>query len=158
MSVVFPPCYVAPVAAPGSSTSSTQGWPGQRLGLPQAGSGAVAGWGRRVLALFIDWVASSLAVSVFTGHSVLTPLGGYERWLPLVVFAIEVIALTATLGGSAGQLVTKVQVRRLDGARVDVLRVIGRTVLLCLVVPAVIYNADQRGLHDLAVDSIAVRR
>ncbi len=111
-----------------------------------------------MLALVIDWIASTLAASVFTGHSVLSPLVGWERWLPLTVFAVETIVLTATLGGSAGQLVTRVQVRRLDGARLDLLRATGRTLLLCLVIPPVIYNNDQRGLHDLAVDSVAVRR
>lgn len=118
----------------------------------------MAGWGRRVIAIFIDWIASTLTVSVLTGNSVLSPQGGYERWLPLTVFAIETIILTATMGGSAGQLVCRVQVRRLSGARLDLLRAAGRTILVCLVIPAVIYNADQRGLHDLAVDSIAVRR
>lgn len=173
MSVVFPPCYVAPVAAaggqepvarepaaPAGPAAGEQQWAGQRLGLPQSGPGAVAGWGRRLLAIFVDWIASSLAVSVFTGHSVLTPLEGWGRWLPLTVFAMETIVLTATLGGSAGQLVTRVQVRRLGSAaaRLDPLRATARTLLVCLVIPPLIFNADQRGLHDLAVDSIAVRR
>ncbi len=111
-----------------------------------------------MLAIFLDWVASSLAVSVFTGHSILWPAEGLERWLPLTVFAVETIVLTATLGGSAGQLITRVQVRRLNGARLDPIRAAARTALICLVIPAVIYDSDQRGLHDLAVDSIAVRR
>lgn len=174
MSTVFPPCYVAPVAAPSEQTQpakpdeaiqpteagsgSGQAWPGERLGLPPSGTGAVAGWGRRVLALFIDWFASTLAVSVFTGHSALSPAEGFERWLPLIVFAIETIALTASLGGSAGQLLVRIQVRRLGGGRLDLPRSLARTVLLCLVIPPVIYNADQRGLHDMAVGSVAVRR
>lgn len=111
-----------------------------------------------MLALFIDWIASTLVVSFFTGRSVLSPPEGFDRWLPLAVFAIEAIALTATLGGSAGQLLMRVQVRRLTGARLDPLRAAARTALICLVIPAVIYNGDQRGLHDLATDSIAVRR
>jgi hypothetical protein len=37
-----------------------QEYAGQRLGLPQEGPGSVAGWGRRVAALFIDWFASLL--------------------------------------------------------------------------------------------------
>jgi len=66
--------------------------------------------------------------------------------------------LTVTLGGSAGQLVLRVQVRRVNGGRLDVWRAVVRTLLICLVIPPVIYNRDQRGLHDLAVDSVAVRR
>ena len=114
MSPVFPPCYVAAVEAP-----TEHDWPGGRLGLPQSGPGAVAGWGRRLLAIFIDWVLSALAVSVFTGRSFFSPPEGLDRWFPLTVFAIEVAVLTATLGGSAGQLILRVQVRRLDGRRLD---------------------------------------
>ena len=158
MSCLFPPCYVAAVTAPTGPGSAARDWPGQRLGLPQSGSGAVGGWGRRVLAIFIDWILSTLAVSVFTGHSFWTPPEGAAQWYPLIVFAVEVCVLTVTLGGSAGQLVSRVQVRRVNGGRLDVWRAVVRTLLICLVIPPVIYNRDQRGLHDLAVDSVAVRR
>src|SRR3954463_5957874 len=117
MSTVFPPCYVADVEAP-----SDQTWPGERLGLPRSGPGAIAGWGRRILALFVDWVLSSLVASVITGRSVASPAEGLERWLPLIIFALEVWVLTATLGASAGQLVAGVNVRRVNGGRLDALR------------------------------------
>jgi len=48
-------------------------------------------------------------------------------------------------------------VRRLDGGRVAWLWVLVRTVLLLLVIPAVVYDRDQRGLHDKAAGAIAVR-
>ena len=38
------------------------------------------------------------------------------------------------------------------------MRAFVRTLLILLVIPAVIYNRDQRGLHDLAADSVVVRR
>src|SRR5512134_1525624 len=34
------------------------GAPGERLGLPESGSGAAASYGRRLVALFIDWALS----------------------------------------------------------------------------------------------------
>jgi hypothetical protein len=49
-------------------------------------------------------------------------------------------------------------VRRVGGGSLDPIRALLRTVLILLVIPAVIYNRDQRGLHDLAVDSVVVRR
>jgi hypothetical protein len=38
------------------------GYPGERLGLPEEGSGSIAGWGRRIGALVIDWVICTWAV------------------------------------------------------------------------------------------------
>jgi uncharacterized RDD family membrane protein YckC len=65
--------------------------------------------------------------------------------------------LTSLAGGSAGQLLLRIRVVRTDGSRLDPARVLLRTVLICLVVPPVVYNPDQRGLHDLATDAVAVR-
>lgn len=142
---------------PATGVPGDQEWPGQRLGLPQSGRGAVAGWGRRIVALIIDWALSMLAVGAFIGRDVW--LGkGVGQWGPLAVFAVEVWLLTSLLGASAGQLVMRLVIRRTTGESLDPLRALIRTVLICLVVPAVIYNRDQRGLHDLAVDSIALRR
>ena len=133
-------------------------YPGRRLGLPREGSGAVAGWGKRVLALVIDWVLSMLAASVFYGQDFWAGGDPLAPWAPLAVFALEATVLTALLGGSAGQLMVGVTVRRLDGSPLDPIRALARTLLICIVIPPVIYNTDQRGLHDLAVDSIALRK
>jgi hypothetical protein len=125
--------------------------------MPATGPGAVAGWGRRLVALVIDWGLSLLVASGIQ-HIGLWDGAGAQQFAPLVVFAVEVWVLTTLVGGSAGQLVIGVIVRRTSGARLDVARALLRTVLICLVIPAVIYNRDQQGLHDLAVDSITVRR
>lgn len=132
-------------------------WPGQRRGLPRDGPGAVAGWGRRLLALIIDWALSLFAVGAFIGPDVWTGRGA-AQWAPLVVFAFEVWILTTLVGGSAGQLIVGVRIRRTAGEPLDIFRALLRTALICLVIPPLVYNRDQQGLHDLAVDSIAVRR
>ncbi len=132
-------------------------WPGRRRGLPADGTGAVAGWGRRLLALLIDWVLSLFAVAAFLGSDVWTGRGT-AQWAPLVVFAFEAWILTTLVGGSAGQLVVGVRVRRTSGEPLDIFRALLRTLLICLVIPPLVYNPDQQGLHDLAVDSIALRR
>lgn len=130
--------------------------------MPESGPGAVAGWGRRFAALGIDWAMSTLAATALFGRAVLIPPDGGRTFLeifgPTVVFAIEVWVLTTLLGGSAGQLVLRVQVRRVNGSPLDAGRALVRTLLILLVIPPLIFNRDQQGLHDLAVDSIAVRR
>ncbi len=137
---------------PGGTT-----YPGQRLGLPATGRGAIAGWPRRILALFVDWIASLLVAGFFVGPGVLSS-DGAESWTTLLVFFVEVSLFTALVGASFGQLLAKVAVVRLDGRPVSLLAAMVRTLLICAVVPPVIYNRDQRGLHDLAVGSVTVRR
>ena len=132
-------------------------YPGQRLGLPASGRGAVAGWPRRILALFLDWFASLLVTGLLVGPAGLTSEGG-ESWVTLLVFWLEGSIFTALSGGSFGQLLTRVAVVRLDGRPVSLLLALVRTLLVCAVVPPVIYNRDQRGLHDLVAGTVAVRR
>jgi uncharacterized RDD family membrane protein YckC len=66
--------------------------------------------------------------------------------------------LTPLAGGSFGQLLTRVAVVRLDRTPVTLLVALLRTLLICLVIPPVIYNRDRRGLHDLVAGTITVRR
>lgn len=132
-------------------------YPGARRGLPESGPGAVASWGRRVLALCIDWGLSLLAASALVGRPLWTGSSS-GQWLPLAVFAVEVWVLTTLLAGSAGQLICRVTVRRTSGRPLDLLRALVRTLLICAVVPPIIYNRDRQGLHDMAVDSITLQR
>ena len=132
-------------------------YPGQGLGLPVEGPGAVSGWGRRVLGLVVDWVASLLVAGVFAGRGVLESQD-WRAWLPMIVFLAESGLLVALLGASFGQLLVRVAVVRLDRKPVSLLRALLRTLLICLVVPPLVFNRDQRGLHDLATGTVTVRR
>lgn len=117
-----------------------------------------ASWPRRVLALVIDWVASTLVVILLIG-----PAGWLEDpasgFYVLGVFALESTVLSALLGGSFGKLATRLRVVRDDGSGrpLDLLRCLVRAVLVCLVIPPIVYRPDGRGLHDLAVGSRTIR-
>ncbi len=139
----------APAAAPS--------YPGQRLGLPEHGPGSIAGWGVRVLALAVDWIASMLVAAAFFGTAVWTG-PGFAEWAPMLVFLIEATVFTALMGGSFGQLLTRVTVRRLDGRPLSLLAALLRTALICLVIPPLVFNRDQRGLHDMASGAVTLRR
>jgi uncharacterized RDD family membrane protein YckC len=130
---------------------------GQRLGLPETGRGSVASWGRRILALCVDWFASILVAGAIVGPGVMSSRG-WEAWMPLLVFLVEGSVLTPLVGGSFGQLLLRVAVVRLDRRPVNLLVAVLRTLLICLVVPPVIYNRDRRGLHDLVAGTVTVRR
>jgi uncharacterized RDD family membrane protein YckC len=110
-----------------------------------------------VVALFVDWIACLLVASAFAGSAVMGSHGA-ESWLPLLVFLVEATVLTALVGGSFGQLLLRIAVVRVDRRPLTLLTALLRTFLICLVVPPVIYNRDQRGLHDLATGTVTVRR
>lgn len=135
--------------------------PGERLGLPLEGRGSVARIGARTVALLIDWL---LAVTVVTVVSAGTLGFGADQgvatrsgWTCLFVFFVAVSAFTWLTGASVGQRLLRIHIVRLSGQPLGFLRTLLRTALLCLVIPAVIYDRDGRGLHDKAVGTVAVR-
>ena len=116
----------------------------------------MATWIRRIGAITIDWFASLLVARLVVGDGVWGQ--DWQAWTPMLVFLVEATVLTALLGGSFGQLALRIVVVRLDGRPVNLLQALGRTFLICLVVPPLVFNRDNRGLHDLAFGTIAVRR
>lgn len=98
-----------------------------------------------------------LVVAAFVGTEVWSGRG-FVQWAPMLVFLLEAGFLTALMGGSFGQLVCRVAVVRLDGRPVNLLQALLRTALICLVVPPLVFNRDQRGLHDLAVNTVTLER
>jgi uncharacterized RDD family membrane protein YckC len=114
-----------------------------------------ASWGRRVLALAVDWFGSILVVSLFT--PVFGTTGGPGSFFVLIVFVVESAILTATVGGSFGKMLTRLRVVRVaDGGRIDPLRSLARAVLVALVIPPLVYRPDRRGLHDVLAGSATV--
>jgi uncharacterized RDD family membrane protein YckC len=137
-------------------TADAADYPGRPFGLPVEGPGSVAGWGRRVVALFVDWFASLAIAGLLT-----EPLGwdtARGRSLgPVLVLFVVTSLLVGLLGTSLGHRLLGVRVARLDGRAVGIPKAMLRSLLLCLVIPAVIYDKDRRGLHDLAAGTIVVR-
>jgi len=136
-------------------------WPGKSLGLPRSGPRSIARGGRRLLALVIDWtIASALSYFFFPPEPVEgVPLWtGVNSFATLGIFALLQVVFIATLGGSIGHLILRMRVVPLDPAWVGVVKPIARTALLCLAIPAVIWDKDQRGMHDRLVGTVLVRR
>ena len=116
-----------------------------------------ASWPRRILALFVDWTACNLVLVALMGPqgwSDSRATGLYTTGL----FILESTVLTALVGGSFGKLVTRLRVVGVDGSGrpLDLLRSLARVVLVCLVVPPLVFKPDGRGLHDLAVGSVTI--
>ena len=127
--------------------SDRPAYPGEKFGLPQDGPRSVAGMGRRVAALLIDWVICTLiAVALF-----------HDQYWTIVVFAVQDYLLTALAGMTLGKRLTGIRVARLDGKPVGLLWGLVRTVLLLTVIPPLVTDRDLRGLHDRAANTIVIR-
>lgn len=125
-----------------------QSFPGEWLGLPAGGPGAVAGLGRRMAALLVDWLMSmgiaALIINVFS-------LAQSMSTITLVVWFFVGVAAVSIFSFTPGQLVAGIQVARVDAAaRVGFVRALVRTFFILFVFPAIISDHDGRGMHDRA--------
>jgi hypothetical protein len=116
-----------------------------------------ATWPHRMLALAVDWFASTLVVVLVLGP------GGWSEnrasgFYTLGVFVLESALLMALAGGSFGQLATRLRVIREDGSGrpLDLLRSLARQMLVALVIPPLVFRPDGRGLHDVLLKSRTV--
>lgn len=82
----------------------------------------------------------------------------YDSLALLLIWMGAQIVFSATIASSVGQLVVGLRLERLTGGYAGLMRPIIRTLLLALVIPALIWDADQRGLHDKAAGTILLRR
>ena len=115
-----------------------------------------AGLGRRAGAIVIDWAASTLlSLVIFRGATYGSPESSFGI---LGIFAVEVIVLTWLTTASFGQRIVGICVLTVYGGRLSLWRVALRTLLICLVIPAVVYDSDGRGLHDRIVGSRVFRK
>jgi uncharacterized RDD family membrane protein YckC len=154
---------MASSAQSGAGPTEEFRYPGNRLGLPADGPGSVGGWGRRVLALFVDWLIAGLIASAITSKPLWA--GGNDlNTAQLVVFFAMSAVLTGLAGATIGHRLFGLRVIRTQpggtgySAQVGLLGGAIRTFLICLVLPAVVYDRDRRGLHDRAAGTVVVRR
>ena len=115
---------------------------GAALGLPTDGPGSLAGFGQRIGAFLVDAAAAALIAGLVTAPE----LPG--NWSLLAFAAIAVFFLVAT-GQTPGMRLLGLRLAHPEpGRRLAVWRAVVRTALLCLLVPALVVDADGRGLHD----------
>ncbi|MFE3600983.1 RDD family protein [Streptomyces sp. NPDC059096] len=129
------------------------GYRGERLGLPEHGPGSVAPLGRRFGALFVDW-----GVCMLIAYGLLAD-GDWQasgNWALGVLLVLGVLTV-GTVGFTPGKRLFGLRVIAVNGGRIGFGRVLVRTVLLCLAVPALIWDRDGRGLHDQLGRAVQVR-
>lgn len=124
-------------------------YPGERLGLPETGPQSVARVGRRFVAISIDWGISVLVLVLVTGRDYFTLSSTAAGQLQLlgVFVALQILSIWA-IGGSMGHRLLRMYVVNIHGGSLTWWRPIVRSVLLALVIPALVWDSDQRGFHD----------
>ena len=145
---------------PRARTSAEGQYRGRDLGLPPSGPGAIAGFGIRFVGVLIDWgIASLIARGLFAVPLPFSqpPATGAQNFVVLGVFAVMHLLLVGTLGYTIGHRIVGLQVRSLAAGRVLPVQAVVRTILLCLFIPAVVWDRDGRGLHDKVPGTVIVR-
>nr|MCW2729081.1 hypothetical protein [Aeromicrobium sp.] len=115
---------------------------------------------RRLGALLIDWIVAALSAVALAGVSYPpAPLDEdpSQTFIIIGFFVAEVSLLSGLLGRSIGKRVMGLRLENPDGQPIGVPRAVLRTLLLCLVLPAIVMTDDKRGIHDLAARSRVVR-
>ena len=124
---------------------------GASLGLPVDGPGALGAFGTRVGAFLVDALLSALVAGLFTAPKL------PANWSVLALAAIYVLTLVA-FGQTPGMRLCRLRLAHpREGQRLAVWRAVVRTALLILLVPALVVDADGRGLHDRLTDTAVVR-
>lgn len=146
-----------PPSDSGTSDPRENVYPGQRLGLPQSGSRSLARMGRRIGALFVDWlIAYGLAGLVIAVGWVSQPM---LSTAVLVIWFVLGAASVRLFGFTPGQYALGLMVVPVDNRlHVGLGRAVVRGVLIALVIPALITDSDLRGLQDRITNTAVVRR
>jgi uncharacterized RDD family membrane protein YckC len=107
---------------------------------------------RRLIALIIDWTMCRLIAGL------LSPALFFENtFSTLFLFFIEVTLFTIAFQASAGQRIMGIRILTYpDQLRVAPQKILLRTLLICLVLPAV-FTSNGRALHDHFTNSQSVR-
>ncbi|MFR9753203.1 RDD family protein [Nocardia sp. 004] len=133
-----------------SGDSAILGYQGEQLGLPKTGAGSLSGMGRRIAALFVDWMIA-LGIATFITRS-----GSASSLTLLIWFVIGVVAV-ALFGFTPGQYFLRLRTVRIDApVPVGFVRALARQILLIFVAPALFTDADGRGMHDRATGTALV--
>jgi uncharacterized RDD family membrane protein YckC len=119
----------------------------------------LASTNKRIVAFLIDCIASGLVAGLFT--ATLHRSGGADSlpgsWSLLPLLLDYAIGLPLA-GRTLGMNLVGIRVVRVDRrTRVTVLDAVVRSILLALLIPALIWDRDGRGLHDRVVRTAVVQ-
>lgn len=123
---------------------------GAALGLPGSGPGSLAPFGRRVGQYLVDAVAAGLVTALFTAPEA-------PRLWSLLTFGVMTVVFLVLTGQTPGMRLLGLRLAHPHpGQRLAPWRAVVRTALLMVLLPALVVDADGRGLHDRLTDTAVV--
>jgi RDD family protein len=165
VSLLFPPCYGRCELSRDQKSVRRDGVSGHRNRPDTLGAMAdrnpaglemsrpdVASFGRRFVALLIDWLIVTVIAALIVDSLQRNP------WPQLGLFVLVHAFFVGLFGRTLGMAIMGLRcLSIIDGGAIGIPRALLRGVLLALVVPALINDGDGRGLHDRAAKSVMVR-
>jgi len=113
-------------------------------------------YGRRMAALALDWLACYAIVAALSGG--INHMSPNSSLYVLAIFFLEVWILTALQGATLGHRLFGMKVVRFeDGGAISLSQALIRTVLIVLVVTAVTFDVNGRGIHERLSGSVLTR-
>ena len=106
--------------------------------------------GRRLAAISIDWLASyAIAFAFFTGGGTYSERIVGTRLTTPLIFVAEYAILVALTEASFGHRLLRLKVVDFNhGGAPNLRQVLIRTVLMAVVITAITYDEDGRGIHE----------
>ena len=106
--------------------------------------------GRRFAAITLDWISSYLiAIVFFSGSGTFLERTPHAGGPALSIFFLEYFLLVALQGASAGHRVFRMRIINFEnGSRPTLLQALVRTVLMVIVITAITYDENGRGIHE----------
>lgn len=97
----------------------------------------------------IDWMLAVVISAAFFS---------YQPLVTLAIFVGLQVLMTVVVNASIGHAVLGLRVVPMEGGLLGVWRPVVRALLIALVIPAVIWDENNRGLHDRLSRTILLRR
>lgn len=118
---------------------------------PDYGPGSIAGFGARLLAFLIDGLLADLIAVVADGfHN-----SGWHAFISYAAFLLIEVVFVTLAGQTPGMKVVGIAVVRADGRGRPALKwVLFRTLMLAVVAPALVIDANGRAMHDRAAGTV----
>lgn len=116
--------------------------------------------GRRALGITIDWFAAyAVSLGFFAGSGTLLERSRGIGGTVLLVMALEYLILV-TLGGSSfgHRIVGLKDIRFSDGEAARPLQVLVRTLLMVIIITAITFDENGRGINERLSNTVLVRR
>ena len=106
--------------------------------------------GRRFAAITLDWISSYLiAIVFFSGSGTFLERTPHAGAPALTIFFLEYFLLVVLQGASAGHRVFRMRIVNFDnGSRPTLVQALIRTVLMVIVITAITFDENGRGIHE----------